>query len=128
MREAMIGRLFRLGRPLFRILRGASICEIGRVKRDRRDLPKVANHFGNLRRCQDGRLYCALCRVRLHATCVNAELTFSLAFAFGTNPANIALLREEDLTLHQLENEAPTEHFLVLAAARCSRRSCDCTI
>jgi hypothetical protein len=51
-----------------------------------------------------------------------------LAFAFGTNSANIALLREEDFTVQQFENEAPTEHFLVLAAARCSRRSCDCTI
>ena len=39
-RETMIGRLSRLGRPLFVVSCGTSVCEIGRVERDGRDLPR----------------------------------------------------------------------------------------
>src|SRR5450756_1528050 len=85
LRETMIGRLSRLGRPLFLVSCGTSVCEIGRVERDGRDLPKIANLFGYLCRGQDGRLYCALRRVRLHATCVDAELTFPAAELVDVN-------------------------------------------
>ena len=35
-----------------------------------------------------------------------------LAFAYGTNPANLALLREEDFVVKSFDDETPTEHFL----------------
>jgi integrase len=35
-----------------------------------------------------------------------------LSFAFGTNPANLALLREEDFKTYHFDGQAPTEHFL----------------
>src|SRR5450631_1750767 len=84
-RQTMIGRLSRLGCPLFLVSCGASICEISREKLDGRDLPKIANLFGYLRGCQDGRLYCALRRVRLHATFVDTELTLPAAELVNVN-------------------------------------------
>jgi 2-methylcitrate dehydratase len=50
------------------------------IARDGRDLPKIANLFGYLRRCQDSRLYCALRRVRLHATCVDTLYTTDFTY------------------------------------------------
>jgi hypothetical protein len=35
-----------------------------------------------------------------------------LSFAFGTNPANLALLREEDFKAYHFGNAAPSEYFL----------------
>ena len=35
-----------------------------------------------------------------------------LAFAFGVNPANLALLREEDFEVHQFDGDTPAAYFL----------------
>jgi hypothetical protein len=35
-----------------------------------------------------------------------------LAFAFGTNPANLSLLREEDFEVHHFEGDTPPAYFL----------------
>ncbi|MDE2481708.1 MAG: hypothetical protein KGN02_05925 [bacterium] len=35
-----------------------------------------------------------------------------LALAFGTNPASLSLLREEDFTVHQFEDDTPPAYFL----------------
>jgi integrase len=40
------------------------------------------------------------------------RLALWLAFAYGTNPANLALLREEDFITYQFGDAAPAEHFL----------------
>ena len=35
-----------------------------------------------------------------------------LALAFGTNPANLSLLREDDFTVHQFDDDTPPAYFL----------------